>query len=658
MSMPFAGVGFHPIPHYQQVRGGIYGDAALTGGIAGGYVPSPSMIANGNLAKLASILNLTAQGNLLSKVPFQAEDYKFLVEGAKGIKMNGVALGTLVTNIAQVQNVRSVGETVISWEQEDVNVFADNINVPVTKTVVCDKICEDVRGTKYARIITTYRAGVWVGSNVNLWNTREFSTGFDVQTVVEYVVVGFRYDEINENIWIPNCVVVTEVDENGVEVIRNYPVREIWGGVIEAATVDNPTLHTLTVQELSKSNNVLNVPKSISAPYINKISLKRRLIGRDMTLFTGCCPKAVYLPLLESIVGGGKHTKTPIFCSNNSEKYHLSHLRFPALRSIKNCIFASQLAALKSIEVPMLERIEETVFCANCPSLKALNLPSIEYIIGCDYFCANDYNMKELHFTNGIKLRPHVPYTSSASDSLEGAALLRQTLAILALGQYNTLINSTNSMSYFCNGCSKLMNASADYAIEGATVGAKPFDKITTVGVDRHRGIFTDYVSKFDATGMNPQDKSYYGHEMILELSEFAHRLGSTAYDTAYTPAATDELKFNVKPEGGNISNFYLEPTFKLIVGKIGDDYYVIPIDPRTALMNTMTSPRVANTLFASSTATHAWDDSVAPAMLFTVNPSVSVFPALDGVAGTTTVGSEIFNEMMGVNQIYNTKIN
>lgn len=656
---PFAGAGFNPAPHYQQVRGGIYGDAVITGGIAGGYVPSPSMITNGNLTKLASILNVTAQGTLLSKVPIQAEDYKFFQAGAEGIKLNGIALGTVVANVARLQRVRSVGETLVSWEEETVNVFADNISIPVVKTVVCEAIEEDVRGTKYARVLTTYKAGVWVGSNINVWSAQEFSTGFDVQTVVEYVVVGFRYDEANQNIWVPNCVTVTEKDENGIDVLRSYPVREIWGGVIEAATVDNQSLHVLSVQELSKPDSILNMPKSISAPYISKISLKRRLVGRDMTLFSGACPRCIYLPLVESIVGGGRHTKTPIFCSNNGKCNYTTELHFPSLRRIKNCMFGAQLSGLKQVNLPILERIEETIFLANCPSLKALHLPCIDYIIGCDYFCANDINLAEVHFSNSLKLRPHVPTsTSTNAETLEGMSLLRQTLAILALGYYNELINGTNSMSYFFNSCSRLMNASTDYAISTATAGAKPTDLITTVGVDRHRGIFTDYVCKFDATGMNPATVSYYGHEMILELSEFAHRLGSNAYDTAYSPATTDELKFNVKPTTSNISNFYLEPTFKLVVGKISSNYYVIPVDPRTALMNTILSPRVANTLLSSSTATHAWDDSVAPSMLFTVNPNVSIFPALDGVAGTTTKGSEIFNEMLGVNQIYNTKLN
>lgn len=621
-----------------------YNDAYVTGGISGAYIGN--RVTDAHIAALARLMSVGAQGEVQCKVPLRAPRFDFAEEKANGIVMNGVRLGMLATGTATVTKERDIAETLVAWEHEDVNVFADNINVPINKQTYCDSLWVDARGTHYARVKTSFSTGVWVGSNINFWSSMNVNPSFEVQSLTEFVVIGFTYNETNENIWIPHSVEAVETDATtGLSVTRNYPVREIWGGVIYGASNTTSALHALSIQEMSKADNVMNVPKAIIAPYITKISLKRRLMQNHMSLFSGACPKVVYMPNLETIVGGGRHAKTPIFCSNNSSNYYISKLSFPALKSIKNCMFGCKLAGLTKVELPSLETIEETIFLMNCPMLKELVLPHLDLIQGCDYFCANDYNLERLVLTSSFSLMPHRPETSTDTQ-FEYLELLRATLAVLSLSFTRYLINGTNSMSYFLNGCSKLMNASKD--VTPVTGGSAPFDS-EDYGVIRNRGIFTTFNHKVDdALCLVNKDSTdgYYGATTLVTLTQFAHRLGAESY----TVGTNEDITFT--SYSGDYKKFALEPTYHLIVADksaISANSIVCAVDPRTALMNTMTNPVVADGIFASSTSTHSYQ--VDTDIRIAVNPNEAYYTnTLDGIATTSTN----FLSLIAVNQAYN----
>ena len=641
MAFVGAGAGFNALGFHQGLRSRYFTPQILGGGFAGqAIVAEPSRY----ISKIDKVLKMDPQGNISSDVPLKAPAFECGAPGAHGILINGIRLGMLATGSALVTKERDIAETLTSWEHEEVNVFADSITVPINKQTYCDSLWVDARGTHYARVKTSFSTGVWVGSNINFWNTMNGNPSFEVQSLTEFVVIGFTYNDTNENIWIPHSVQAVETDQTtGLSVTRNYPVREIWGGIIYGASNSNTALHALSIQEMSKADNVMNVPKAIIAPYITKISLKRRLTQNHMSLFSGACPKVVYMPHLETIVGGGRHTKTPIFCSNNSVEYYTNKLSFPSLKTIKNCMFACQLAGLTAIELPALETIKESIFLMNCPMLKELELPHIDLIEGCDYFCANDYNLEKLTLTSSFSLVPHRPERSSETQ-VEALELLRATLAVLSLRITRYLINGTNSMSYFLNGCSKLMNTTGklDAAI---TEKYPPFNGLYLI--DRTRGIFTTFNYKVDYAlnliGKTDTD-GYYGANTLCTITQFAHRLGADSYSIG-TP---EEIAFS--SYSGDYKKFGLESTYHLVVADksaISETSIVCAVDPRTALMNTMTNPVVADSLYSSSTSTHAYTASEFD-LHIAVNPNEAYYA---NEIGITSVN---FLSLIAVNQAYN----
>ena len=639
------GFGFGSRVPMNQFTGVRVRDSSLTGGLAGVYVGDRSVDAR--IARLANLTGVEANGDVSFKVPVKAPAYDFTEAGSNGIVMNGVRLGMLTTGSAVVTKERDIAETLVTWEHENVNVFADNINVPVNKTTYCDSLWVDARGNHYARIRTSYSTGVWIGSNINFWSTMNSNPSFEIQSLTEFVVVGFTYSAENENIWVPHSVQAAETDATtGLTVVRNYPVHEIWGGVIYGASVSNPATHALSIQELSKADNVLNVPKAIIAPYITKISLKRRLTQNHMSLFSGACPKVVYMPSLRKIVGGGRHSKTPIFCSNNSSEYYVSKLVFPALQSIKNCMFACRLAGLTSIMLPCLEEIKETIFLMDCPMLKELDLPHLTLIKGCDCFCANDYNLEKVALTSSFVLEPHTPERTQETQ-IETMELLRATLTVLSLNFARGLINGTNSMSYFFNSCDKLMNASTliDAALSGA---AAPMDG--NYAVDRETGIFTIYNYKADHALKNAT--GFYGADTLIDVTQAGHRLEGSTY--TYAGKVSEVITF--AHYNGSYKGFAIEDTYKFVVAHtavmaagsaVPTGAVVCAVDPRTALMNTMTDPMASSSVFSTSTNTHIYSASTDIRM--TVNPNEGLW-ADANIKAT----SEAFNSLIAPNQAYN----
>ena len=603
-------------------------------------VDSPSLWAQ----KMMKLVNVGTKG-LVAQAEMQAASFS---TGRKIIdtEFNGMKLGTLVANVANITKLNDVDEHLVNWEIKEVNAYSDANRIPVEKTSVLSSIWVDNRGTYYGRIVTTYDLGVWVGSNINFWNNAR-ADPFNLQTVVEYVVIGFTYDEGIENVFIPNSVKVDDVV---------YPVREIWGGAIYARTTSNPELHALSMQELSKADNVLNVPAAIVAPHIEKISLKRRIVRNQISIFSGCVPMQVQMPNLRSIVGAGCHARSPVFCSNNSSSYYTSKLSFPALKSIKNCMFACQLAALKEIELPSLESIEETIFLMNCPMITELSLPHIIKIKGCDFFCANDFNLERLHFTRTVAFMPH---DVEPAAEFEGEQLLRQTLALLGLSYQPYLVNDTISMGYFCNGCIRLMNASSKIApVSTSTTNlyVAPLDN-TEIGVDVTRGI--DFIYEYKNEGhssddghsncMYINDMSYYGRDAIMNLNQFTRRqTAKTAY-TKTTGVLIDFGSYYAKPAKESLTYipqyFFKEPTYKAIVADtnktastdIKGTYIVCAIDPRTSLMNTMITP-----LNDSTTNTHAYS-VFDKELLMTVQPDSALYDYPD----------MMYNALIAPNQCY-----
>lgn len=462
------------------------------------------------------------------------------------------------------------------------------------KTVKLMKTYHDVCGTRYALIKTTYNWNLnndaFDTADTNIYDTMfrtSISQNLGVKDIYEVVVIGFTFGESSSRILIPNYVQLpASSDDVSLEEIAYkvyYPVREIWACFIYAATQSNSTVHLLGINELTEPSKVLNVPAALIAPYIEKVSLKRR-IDNNVWFFSGVCPRMLRMPNLRKIVGVSCVSKAPVLSGCNTTGRNLLEINLPTLREVKNCVFASGNNSLSTVHLPSLSVIRETIFMAYDPALTELYFPMLDTVQGCDFFLAQDVNLEILKLPSNVWYQPHVPITGTASDQATSISNAQSHINVLN-ALYSSMglnpvfsssrrYNGTNSMGYFLYKDSKLFNTDASKAI------------------DYSKGIFASYPGNY-GLGVYLTKSTAKEFCAIETLTQFKNRLASEN-KISFTGDVTVENPFTVS---GVTMNYYIDTVqtgavvFESKTGqKASNQLIVCPVDPRTALMNTISS--------------------------------------------------------------------
>lgn len=463
------------------------------------------------------------------------------------------------------------------------------------KTVKLMKTYHDVCGTRYALIKTTYNWNLnndaFDTADTNIYDTMfrtSISQNLGVKDIYEVVVIGFTFGENSSRILIPNYVQLpASSDDVSLEEIAYkvyYPVREIWACFIYAATQSNSTVHLLGINELTEPSKVLNVPAALIAPYIEKVSLKRR-IDNNVWFFSGVCPRMLRMPNLRKIVGVSCVSKAPVLSGCNTAGRNLLEINLPTLREIKNCVFASGNNSLSSVHLPSLSVIRETIFMAYDPALTELYFPMLELVQGCDFFLAQDVNLEVLKVPSNVWYQPHVPITGTASDQATSISNAQSHINVLN-ALYSSMglnpvfsssrrYNGTNSMGYFLYKDSKLFNTDASKAIEYSKGIFATYPGTCGIGV---------YLTKSAAKEFSP----------VETVTQFMNRVSRENKITFVTPKF--ESKFTVS---GVAMNYSIDTASTGLIVFDSDQagtateankLIVCPVDPRTALMNTISS--------------------------------------------------------------------
>lgn len=463
------------------------------------------------------------------------------------------------------------------------------------KTVKLMKTYHDVCGTRYALIKTTYNWNLnndaFDTADTNIYDTMfrtSISQNLGVKDIYEVVVIGFTFGESSSRILIPNYVQLpASSDDVSLEEIAYkvyYPVREIWACFIYAATQSNSTVHLLGINELTEPSKVLNVPAALIAPYIEKVSLKRR-IDNNVWFFSGVCPRMLRMPNLRKIVGVSCVSKAPVLSGCNTTGRNLLEINLPTLREIKNCVFASGNNSLSTVHLPSLSIIRETIFMAYNPALTELYFPMLDTVQGCDFFLAQDVNLEVLKLPSNVWYQPHVPITGTANDQATSISNAQSHINVLN-ALYSSMglnpvfsssrrYNGTNSMGYFLYKDSKLFNTDASKAIDYSKGIFATYPGAHGIGV---------YLTKSAAKEFSP----------VETVTQFMNRVSRENKITFVTPKF--ESKFTVS---GVAMNYSIDTASTgLIVfdseqaGTVTDPNKLIvcPVDPRTALMNTISS--------------------------------------------------------------------
>lgn len=462
------------------------------------------------------------------------------------------------------------------------------------KTVKLMKTYHDVCGTRYALIKTTYNWNLnndaFDTADTNIYDTMfrtSISQNLGVKDIYEVVVIGFTFGESSSRILIPNYVQLpASSDDVSLEEIAYkvyYPVREIWACFIYAATQSNSTVHLLGINELTEPSKVLNVPAALIAPYIEKVSLKRR-IDNNVWFFSGVCPRMLRMPNLRKIVGVSCVSKAPVLSGCNTTGRNLLEINLPTLREIKNCVFASGNNSLSTVHLPSLSVIRETIFMAYNPALTELHLPLLDTVQGCDFFLAQDVNLEILKLPSNVWYQPHVPITGTANDQATSISNAQSHINVLN-ALYSSMglnpvfsssrrYNGTNSMGYFLYKDSKLFNTDASKAIDYSKGIFATYPGSCGIGV---------YLTKSAAKEFSP----------VETLTQFKNRL-ARENKISFTGDVTVENPFTVS---GVTMNYYIDTVqtgavvFESKTGqKASNQLIVCPVDPRTALMNTISS--------------------------------------------------------------------
>lgn len=471
------------------------------------------------------------------------------------------------------------------------------------KTVKLMKTYHDVCGTRYALIKTTYNWNLnndaFDTTDTTVYDTMfrtSISQNLGVKDIYEVVVIGFTFAENSSRILIPNYVQLpASSDDVSLEDISYkiyYPVREIWACFIYAATQSNSTVHLLSINELTEPSKVLNVPAALIAPYIEKVSLKRR-IDNNVWFFSGICPRMLRMPNLRKIVGVSCVSKAPVLSGCNTTGRNLLEINLPTLREIKNCVFASGNNSLSTVHLPSLSIIRESIFMAFNPALTELYFPLLDIVQGCDFFLAQDVNLEVLKIPSNVWYQPHIPISGTATDQSTTISNTQSYINILN-ALYSSMglnpvfsssrrYNGTNSMGYFLYKDSKLLNVN---------IG-------TTNIIDNSKGIFATYPGNY-GIGVYMTKSTAREFSPVETLEQFRNRI-SRENNYTFNAESTFDGKFTVS--GMDKMYYYIDSAATGVVvyesdqqksadstAPVAKTVIVCPIDPRTAFMNTIST--------------------------------------------------------------------
>lgn len=626
-STPFVGASFR-----QTVQAGKFPSGILPAQVA---CPTINPALYGRMIGLGLNENGT---NLVSSLPLQVPALN-VTSG----KINGLNLSSMVTSIQHLNKIADVDELVEYWDSNKVGDFYtfDNSYVNTSKTSVIKSRWSDDNGIVYGLIETSYNLDLGLGDETQLFANYMISRTVPVLTYTEVVVIGITFDKLISNIYIPYAVAVDTKDASGnVTETTYYPVREIWGADIYAS-VKSGVRHVLSLKELSNPSLIDYVPAVLYAPFITKISLKRRL-STTYSAFSGVCARSIYMPNLVSLVGASRTLPSPAFCSLNDNKFHLERLCLPSLKKIKNCMFACNCLSVDDVCLPALEELDEVIFLRGDILLKEMELPKLQSIKGCNYFLANCYNLEKLVLPTYVKFMPHDPVKVTITN--DASSLLRGTLTLLGLDSITITATGNAAMQYFLHADTKLMNA-VYTGNTGESQYAPPYDQ-ADVDVAYGRGIFfltqaNDYgYWWYKSTSL--QDKDHMYGSCIETFNQWARRVGYTG-----TAAFNTDPTFEVSNGNKTYMYFVETETGLLVVSNgnesepLGGDNMMCPIDPRTALFNTN---NLANE--QRNTAVHSYTDEE-PVIRFVENSSFHDY--------STTFGErrKVLIVMLGLNQYY-----
>lgn len=526
----------------------------------------------------------------------------FGISGNGAVTVSSLQAGSIVADTVNNINLSEAFDEVYSltvdgtydqvlayWDYNSTSTFG--------KTVKLMKTYHDSNGTRYALIKTTYNWNLnnesFDTSDTSIYESlfrTTISQNLGVKDVYEVVVIGFTFSADSSRILIPNYVELpVSSDDVALESIPYpvyYPVREIWACFIYAGTQSNNTTHLLSINELSDPANVLNTPAALMAPYIEKISLKRK-IDNNVWFFSGICPRMIHMPNLRKIVGVSCISKAPILSGCNATGRNLLEINLPTLREIKNCVFGSGNTSLSTVHLPNLTTIKETIFMAYNPAITELYFPMLDTVQGCDFFLAQNVNLEILKLPACVKYQPHLPLTGSASDQNTTISNTQSYINIL-----NTLYtsmglnpvfsssrryNGTNSMGYFLYKDSKLFNY-----------------ENSSKAIDYSKGIFTIYpgsegsaiyLSKKDAGEFSPVETLTQYKNRIARENGIVFPGPITAVDGFSVAGSKVKLYMIDTQQTGVVLYNSACSTSSNVENSI-----VCPVDPRTSLMNTIQS--------------------------------------------------------------------
>lgn len=467
------------------------------------------------------------------------------------------------------------------------------------KTVKLMKTYHDSNGTRYALIKTTYNWNLnndsFDTSDTSMYESlfrTSISQNLGIKDVYEVVVIGFTFSADSSRIIIPNYVELpVSSDDVTLESIPYqvyYPVREIWACFIYAGTQSNNTTHLLSINELSDPANVLNTPAALMAPYIEKISLKRKL-DNNVWFFSGICPRMIHMPNLRKIVGVSCISKAPILSGCNATGRNLLEINLPTLREIKNCVFCSGNNSLSTVHLPNITTIKETIFMAYNPVITELHFPMLDTVQGCDFFLAQNVNLEILKIPACVKYQPHLPLTGTASDQNTTISNTQSFINIL-----NTLYtgmglnpgfsssrryNGTNSMGYFLYKDSKLFNYENVLSSD-------------TPAIDYSKGIFTTYPgSEGLAIYLSKQAAGEFSP--VETLTQYKNRI-ARENGIVFSGSITTGSGFTMAGSSIHLYMIDTQQTGAVLYNSNCDanvaNFIVCPVDPRTSLMNTIQS--------------------------------------------------------------------
>lgn len=559
-----------------------------------------------------------------------------MLSNFSGENVDVVKLALKDLPVEKLTKVQDVSQELVSWENQGNYNWTSELSWNIVNLSTLMSIYVDRNGTYYGWIHTTYNANINALDETDSYNNFILTQALDIYRRDEIVVLGFTFKEDNETISIPDVVIVDD---------KCFEVKEIW-----CANIYDKDGKIIDLKELVQNDLIPNIPALFNAPSIEKITLKRKLNSENYSALSGVIARQINMPNLRKVVGAGEGTLSPVFSSLNGMFTHVENLNFPNLKVIKNCIFASNDLYVKNIELPELEELHEVIFCKGNQSLKNISLPKLWIVQGCDFFLANCYNLEQLHWPNSIRFMPH-DIVSNPIEIVDGNnetninALIASTVEILGLdGVYpgNIRYNGTNAMSYFLHGDVKLMNGNYKKSnkIEG---DIPPYD--TNVNIIDNVGIYFDFSYKYPRAPWIVHAGSKYG--LIVEtLGQLYNRI-KVEIPEEFTVDEQFEILEN---------KFCVDKITKMIVigeSEISKDSVVIPIDPRTSLLNNLEALPDRNTRVHVYTFNNSEFRFVEDSCFYVNEELTSKMTYEDAIKNNMKLISTFFATCMGTNQYY-----